>query len=355
MVLTNIQVLRGIAAMLVIWVHAQVMMTSTLIPPSLRQAGYGGVDLFFVISGFIIVHSTSSSTDWATFAKRRFLRVAPLYYVFTLIAVVICYVRPSVFNLTGIDAAMIVKSLAFVPFEIAKNNIYPVYPLGWTLNYEIFFYALFTPMLLLNNVRLRVAMLCAVLLALVLAGTRIHDPAQQGMIAYFCTRPLILDFAFGMIIAIWPYFPTRTVVPSYALLIAGFAGLVWFGRILPTETVTIFPWSGTTLRYGVPSALIVAGMVGLQSCGRTASNPLLKQLGDASYSLYLSHFLVVLPLEFAASVYLHDDLATLAAGMIAMITALAFGVLVYRSVERPLAGDFRFVRRARPIASQQPS
>ncbi|TKB30674.1 MAG: acyltransferase, partial [Mesorhizobium sp.] len=54
----NIQILRGIAAALVIWVHAQELIVRDVLPHSIKQFGYGGVDLFFVISGFIMVHIT---------------------------------------------------------------------------------------------------------------------------------------------------------------------------------------------------------------------------------------------------------------------------------------------------------
>ena len=351
--LNNLQVLRGIAAMLVVWVHTQLMVTTAFIPTSLRQVGFGGVDLFFVISGFIIVHSTSGSRDWSTFLKRRFFRVAPLYYVFTLIAVVICYVRPSIFNLTGIDFSMIGKSFLFIPFEITTNSIYPVYPLGWTLNYEMFFYAAFAPMLLLGSLKARIAVLGAALVVLATIGTFIHHPDDIGLIPYFYTRPVILDFVFGLIIGgTWQHFPTRPAILYYVLLIAGFVGLVFSGRVLPSENLVVFPATATVLRYGVPSALIVTGMAGLERCDRKIDNRVLRLLGDASYSIYLSHFFIFLPLASAASRFLSGDVATLLLGVFTMIAAPVFGVFIYRNVERPLTGDYYSRLRKPPLTSR---
>ncbi|MBW7971568.1 acyltransferase [Bradyrhizobium sp. BR 10289] len=341
--LNNIQVLRGIAALLVVWVHTQVLITANFIPATLRLAGFGGVDLFFVISGFIIVHSTAKGMPWLTFAKRRFFRIAPLYYIFTGLVILICIFLPSVFNSTQLNFATIAKSLLFVPFEKSLNHLYPIYSLGWTLNYEMFFYFLFTLALIaFNDARTRVAVLVAVMVGLTFVGMFIEQPGSWGVVTFFYTRPIILEFVFGMVIAATrDRLQTQTRVSYYVLLSVGLIGFLLSGLIFPTMELAVLPETNTVLRYGVPAAMIVLGAVGLEQCHQRVGNSVLRLIGDASYSIYLSHFLVVAVLGLAVARIAHTGWATLLCGLVVMAIATIFGVITYRCVEQPLTDSTR--------------
>ena len=343
--LFNIQVLRGIAAALVVWVHAQEIITDTHIPHAFRHVGFAGVDLFFVISGFIMVHSTSKrEMTPGYFFSRRLLRVAPLYYSFTLLVCLICAISPSIFKSTSIDFASVYKSLLFIPFEKSADRIYPVYFLGWTLNYEMFFYALFSVALFVKPA-VRTLVIGTVLLTLASVGLFISTPDQFGVMAYFYTRPIILDFVLGMLIADYahlrPAVSARSARIYWLIFVAGCFGLILLDFVLPAGPADIAPSTGTFFRFGVPAALIVWGAVGLDRAKLKFGTEWMRKLGDASYSIYLSHYLAVGLFAAIIARTLHGEVILTIAAAATLGAAIGFGVVTYQLVERPLSGDFR--------------
>ena len=106
----NVQILRAVAALLVVWVHAQAIIPSAALPNWASTVGYGGVDLFFVISGFIMVRTTDhGNISPLTFFRKRCRRVVPLYYVFTLLVVAISLIMPAALKSTRPDLVHVIE------------------------------------------------------------------------------------------------------------------------------------------------------------------------------------------------------------------------------------------------------
>ena len=135
----SIELLRFLAATAVVFVHIPIV-----------KFGNIGVDIFFAISGFVMMLSTESSSK--NFFLKRIIRVAPTYYIFTLGVFFSALIAPSVLNNTTADFSQLVQSFLFVPFD--KNGVghYPILFLGWTLNYEMYFYLLFALALFTINI-----------------------------------------------------------------------------------------------------------------------------------------------------------------------------------------------------------
>lgn len=338
----NVQVLRAVAATLVVWIHAQELIAGqNAIPDWAETFGYGGVDMFFVISGFIMVRTTQGKNIGPfTFMKKRMLRILPMYYVFTLSTVFAAMLIPEAFNSTRAEFSQIAKSMLFIPFEKTEGRVYPLYYLGWTLNFEMLFYAIFSLSLFLAKPA-RLLAITAVLIALAAVGSKVVNLTDYGVTAYFYTRPILLDFVFGMFIAWLFSTKARVVGPApWCLLIAGTIWFVFGGVLFPVAALPIAPITDTVLRFGVPSALIVAGVVGLEQAGFRIGNSLMRQSGDASYSIYLAHYFFV-----AGVIVVADRLALGESGRamllpVTMMAALAFGFVTHHLLERPLAGDF---------------
>src|SRR3954463_12772971 len=163
----TIQYLRGIAASLVVLHHA--MSPTSLMPivPTLR-IGEFGVDLFFVISGYIMwVTTENRPTRPLKFWGARIWRVVPLYWIFTTLYILL--VRPGLLSGESLDPLYIAKSYLFVPvMDPVINEIKPVYTLGWTLHYEMYFYFVFGCCLLIPQRMARLTAAVGALLLLVL-------------------------------------------------------------------------------------------------------------------------------------------------------------------------------------------
>jgi exopolysaccharide production protein ExoZ len=340
--LFNVQVLRGVAAAIVIWVHAQLLVSSDAVPAFLRQFGYGGVDLFFVISGFIMMHTTRGRVlGPVAFWKRRLIRIVPLYYFFTIMTVLLAVLLPDMMRSTQARFDQVVPSLLFLPFEKTPGRLYPVYYLGWTLNFEIFFYAIFGALLLVGY-RVRVIAVTALLSALALAGHWISSPASHGVVIFFYTRPILLDFALGVLVA--HCLPVSANVRRslwWLLLAAGGLWMAFGGVFFGFGHDAVAPPMDTVLRFGLPAALFVAGAVGLERSGIRIGTRLARRTGDASYSIYLSHYffvgiVVAVTSRFSLGVGTQYFLAC-----VTCVAAVALGILVYGFLERPLAGDLR--------------
>ena len=331
--LWTIQYLRGIAALMVVWHHSrgQLERYAGLLP----QHGFGasGVDLFFVISGFIMVLTThGKSVTPGQFLHRRIVRVVPLYWLLTLLVVVMAHLVPGLFKTTHTHWWHVLQSLLFIPHASPAHpgKAWPLLVPGWTLNYEMFFYLVFGMSLWLST-RWRLAVVVGTLFALVAFGWWAGPFESVGL--QFYTRYLLLEFAIGMLIAhwwlgrgsAWPLWAAWLMLLVGALLLAlrEQAPMREFNQVLG-------------------ASLVVLGALcpQLLSC----KNRFWQSLGDASYSIYLTH-LFTLGVLRVVWVQLFPDVrgapwAWSFMGL-ALAGSAAVGWLSWRWIEQPLLHKLR--------------
>ncbi len=236
-----------------------------------------GVDLFFVISGFVMVWSSweafGDSRSVAPFVWRRLLRIVPIYWLLSAATVAVALAAPgSVSDGLRDGWGYVAASFAFVPWRRADGFVQPVLRLGWTLEYEMLFYALMACVLPLRRRAALVALLL-VLCLLALAGQTVGFAAIP---LAFWTDPIVLEFALGMLVAIAARRGWRAGWIGPSLLLVSLAA-AW---LLPA-------WLHATARplvRGVPAALLV-----FCALSWTRLPNWLILVGDSSYALYLVH------------------------------------------------------------------
>ena len=200
----SIQILRGIAALSVAIGHAQ--RNAILVAaanhrefnPVLLDLTEAGVDLFFVISGFVMVYASrnlfAAPAGSLLFLSRRIARIVPLYWSMTAIFLMAELVSPSLISDGRPDLSEIFASYFFIPYYRPDSSwMHPIYSVGWTLNYEMFFYAIFCCVIVLP-VKRALAALTTMFCTLAMAGM-IFRPAPG--IFFFWSRPVILEFVLG--------------------------------------------------------------------------------------------------------------------------------------------------------------
>ncbi|MBR0851333.1 acyltransferase [Bradyrhizobium diazoefficiens] len=341
----NIQALRAFAALLVVWAHLKEFFPESPLVKML-PSGISGVDLFFVISGFIMVSSTANpNVDWRSFFEKRVVRILPLYYFFTFLVLALTFAAPAAFKSSAPSWQQLWQSLAFIPFEKAPGRIYPLYYLGWTLNFEMFFYAIFAASLALGWSRRALTVGLAIVFLVVL-GTVLPNLDGFSIPAYFFTRPIMLDFLFGVAIgAAVERSPKNALSPSAGFLILVLGCIGFFGAVyvLPQSAADQLyaPTMHTVLRYGIWAGLIVFAAVDLERNGYSVANRLALRIGDASYSLYLSHFLIVGAAISVANRLHLDTFGRIAAAGVTLALCCLAAVLCHRWIETPLSGLLR--------------
>ena len=290
--------------------------------------GTFGVDIFFVISGFVMYATTEGQPKGRTTARvflwRRLIRIVPLYWLYTTLKIAIVFLAPAASLKPTPDAWQIVSSYLFIPLLGTDGYFWPILPVGWTLNFEMFFYCVFALALLLTD-RLRIGFVIAVFLLWMIP---IYS-GGKGSSAAFYADSLLFEFIAGMCIArsrqFISFVQQKEVVRHCValLLISMAAGLLLIDFELPRG----FEW-------GLPAAAVV--IVGLLYEGSIASfraSTIFSNLGDSSYSLYLSHTFVV-----PVTVILLAKLGALGWGVNIVVSTL-LSVLVaefsYRCVEIP--------------------
>jgi exopolysaccharide production protein ExoZ len=331
--LDGLQVLRAAAALLVVSEHSYDTFCARLNLPPVLQAGFWalsgfGVCLFFAISGFIMMHTSGRHFGRPgaprTFLLRRLWRIVPLYWAMTLVEAAKLWATGGA--LTGGD---ILGSFLFVPYRNAAGLVHPVLEAGWTLNFEMFFYLAFAAALLLS-LRSGVAALMTGFGGLVAIGALGRWDAGASVPAAFASNPIILFFLAG--IGVWAAWTSglRLRLPAAAWLLALAAllaaGVAAAARDVDHDVWPLLPAVGLALLIGLSAPAFRGG-----AAIRTAV-----LLGDASYSIYLTHnfFLgsagrVAARLGLPASAWPLFVCAT-------VVCAAAIGVLVHRWVERPL-------------------
>lgn len=332
----GVQALRFAVATAVVVTHAvdlagtRLGLETALGGGPLENFGAVGVDVFFVISGFIIATTTQGQTGVGAagvFLWRRFRRVAPIYWLLSL-PILIGMARGGT-----LSPEVAAATFLFWPFS-GLEMTFPALGPGWTLCFEMLFYAgLGLAIAGGRRVGWGLVGAYAVMLAV---GLVVAAPVLR-----FWGAPIILEFLLGVGIAsVWRFAPRGLALWAVGLALVGFGlSLVFgYGGIDDVRALNE-PWNGLRRAavWGLPSALLVFGVVRME---RTDAAPGRLEraatfMGDASYSIYLAHVLVIRALGRmfeSGMVALPGD----AVVGLTVLASLAAGAVVHVWVERPL-------------------
>lgn len=341
--LLALQYLRGIAAMMIVFCHAWDQLP--WLQDRLPNVAQSGVDVFFVISGFIMVYVTArAGSSAAHFIRMRVIRIVPLYWVYNFGTAALILVLPELFKTSVFTLPHFLQSLFFIPHYGPSGSLSPLILLGWTLNYEMFFYVVFALAMALLAAS-RIPLSIAILVALPVLALFMNF--EGNAMGEFYSNEIILEFILGMILA--------SLFMGGALRRVGFAagttliGLGAVGLAIGAVHIDDYP---RALVFGVPAFLILTGALAMESSrGVYRVTPLLL-LGDASYSIYLAHLFPIALLRFSWN---RLDLPSQSLGPVMAFMGVALlggalaGITSYFLLERPLLA---FMNRRRHTARE---
>jgi peptidoglycan/LPS O-acetylase OafA/YrhL len=288
--LRSLEMLRGVAAILVVLYHTRTILGTRGNPVPFAHifgAGYRGVDLFFVLSGFIIahvhIHDIGRPARLRDYAFNRVARIYPAIIIMTILAALLYtlgFGSPS--GASKLSVSGFTASLLLLP-----QAGDPLVNVSWSLKYEIFFYVAFATLIL--NVRLGLVLLLAWQIAVLTVGVCL--PPQALGLAGFYLRSLCLDFGIGLVCA---WLAGRRVIvlmaqashAPWVLLAAGIAGFAIGMAVDPVTALAGIPC-------GLGAGAIILALTVLEQAGRIRVADVLVRLGGASYGIYLVHFSVI--------------------------------------------------------------
>ena len=351
----NLHLLRALAAMAVVYFH--VTSDAGLHLP--LNVGAHGVDVFFVISGFIIAYIGARSPD--SFLLRRLIRIVPFYWAATCAVFALALLFPQLMRTTQADFTQLAYSLLFIPYQTADGGTLPTLILGWSLNYEMYFYVLFAVSLLLT--RRAAPLVCAALIAVVALAIDASGTSNPSL--RFYGRPLVFEFCYGIACFYLLEWAERHGERLRRLRWAGRGGLL-VGAVLAAVAIGVeehhaglglprFLVAGLPAMILVLCALLLERIYGLSSKSRV-----LFALGESSYILYLIHPYIIytlLRLIFPhARAFQPAAIAALIAGLLTLSGAVA--IAIHYGFERPV---MRLLRekllprpREQPVSGQIP-
>jgi exopolysaccharide production protein ExoZ len=308
-----LQYLRAVAAVAVLIHHfAEAFNYKT-------HVGAAGVDVFFVISGFVMALVTDRSVSPVKFLTDRLIRIVPMYWLCTLFLFACVRAKPNLFPLDSSDTSHLLKSLFFIPHISPLGTTYPLVGQGWTLVYEMFFYAVFAFALWVSYAH-KVAIVTISIFALVGVGALLQS---DNIAVSTYTSPLMIEFIAG----IWLFlFYRRGAMPGAVIstiLVA--VSLTWFAVVEFVQP----PFR--LFQFGVPAFLLVTGCLGLEKYIKAKAS--LLEIGNASYSIYLTHWFSLLFVTLLAKKLGVSGWPIIAASV---PTAVVLGIAAHKFIEAPI-------------------
>lgn len=332
--LRSIQALRALAALAVVFYHACQWADCGF------AIGAAGVDIFFVISGFVLWTAVRErpSTPFQ-FIQRRFWRVAPAYWLVTAMVAIVALVWPKLLPRVYVTPGHALLSVLFIQHNDPAGLPFPLLPVGWSLNYEAVFYAV-VALSLTAPIRHRFGRIAWSLVGVMVSGMVVHP------LYFLFANPMMMQFLAGAALArarLMGRLPRHGA--GWGLLAVGL--LLFFGL----SFFDLYASLWRPLLWGAPALALVAGAVSLESqprpnpaLNRLADSPIgriVDRLGEASYSIYLCHWPVVVALANSWGVRQSWLFVPLAAG-----ASIGAGLVCWRLVERPLMRGEVWRRRA---------
>lgn len=282
-ILYPVQYLRAAAALAVFYYHISATVSSIYGKNSVNidEVGAAGVDLFFVISGFIMAMIIwNRPIKFTGFFVARLIRIAPLYWLATLAVFIGAWIMPSLFGSTTADPLQLLHSLLFIPYGLDSQAMAPTLIVGWTLNYEMFFYLIVgLSAALLGDHKLIIASL---FFCMLVAMGYLFD--LENIYLRFYLSPMLLEFVMGIIVFhLWRLTQNRSNDMIFKI------GLVAAVAFLMIQFES-FPGTARVILWGLPSAMLLLSALHVIQF----RNEFLRRLGDWSYSIYIGHLFVIL-------------------------------------------------------------
>lgn len=346
--ISNLHALRAVASLMVVLHHGRGMIEPHFSGVSTLTIGAGGVDIFFVLSGVVITLSAHAhAVPASTFLRQRIIRVVPLWWLALASVMLLLFVGLAPLGLQKADVSALnfVRSMLFLPFERTHGGVMPLLGVGWTLNYEMFFYAIFAILLLAPELR-RSLMIVAVMAALVLYGLYFRP---EAVMARFYTNPILLEFAVGVLLAqIWIMLPDGSdpAVRAMArrlgilLMMIGLAGFVLAAR--PDNYSELMSYR--VILWGLPAVACVAGAMALERGGLRLASHGCAVLGAASYALYLFHPFVLQAVGKFGGIASAGPLRAVFLFVVAVTLSQLIAIAIHFRIERPMTD---FLKRLR--------
>ena len=334
----SLQLVRGIAAILVLLHHiTSIIYKNSNYEYALGIFDYGsiGVDLFFILSGFLIFtlhyQEIGYSNKLGIFFKKRLIRIYPVYWVVTLALIPIYFIMPSFGVGYESDPGVILKSLFLIP-----QDHDPILGVGWSLVYEVFFYIMFGLFILLGKKPAAI-----ILSAWMVASISLLNFEFGNYFFKFLFSPIIFEFLLGCLMA----FLLLNVRFKQSLSIFFLGAVTFLGAVLLDEFVfDSLSREGIVrvLIYGISSFLIILGIILIERQGNFKSNRMMTYFGDASYSIYLVHIPVILFLNKVFDFLgLYGTLSYPIATSILALVTLGSGCIFHNLIEKPLLSFLR--------------
>lgn len=319
----SVQYMRAIAALLVVLHHAAWKGKQYSVDPMYWfKIGGVGVDLFFIISGYVMCHATyGKNINIICFMRARLIRILPTYWILTLAALCVYLIMPERINSSGGNISI------FDSFTLLPTNSKYLIENGWTLSYEFYFYIIFSAGLIFSGL-LKYVIPILIILSLTSTGKFLD---LNGVYFNFFTNSVLIEFVMGIMVFAMGSAVYISKHASFALLIASVSMLIYVNA------------SGTLgvaiLDHGFPCLLFFIAMLNFESDFNRLNNGFLSRMasavGDSSYSLYLIHpFILVLSSMILLKLGLteHGYLFV----MLLVVSSVLSGLACYAFLERPV-------------------
>lgn len=322
----SIQALRGITALFVVLEHVRFL-----------NCGAFGVDIFFIISGFMAMYTTHDNAK--DFIKKRLIRIYPFYALMTIGTFFLLLLFPSMFQLTKADPVSLIKSLLFIPFEISEGIVQPLIRVGWTVNYEMLFYLIFALSCRICH-KYRGLICSGFLCILVLLA---HFLPINSTILSFYGDYIQLEFILGMLCyclvrRLYTLLEESKITPMLSSL-SLFAATVLFILLAVTKKQTPIAGMGRVLYWGIPAFIIVL-FTFIADLNIKIPRPLVL-LGNMSFSIYLIHYYPILFIDRKIYSLEYYSPMAIVVTVLGLFLVVGISYISYLLIEKKFSGYLR--------------
>jgi peptidoglycan/LPS O-acetylase OafA/YrhL len=347
----TIQILRGIAALGVVYDHCATEGGFN----GLKHTGAWGVDIFFIMSGFIIAYIVSKNTE--NFMIKRIFRVVPLYFIATFSIVLVAIIFPDLIHGTKISIEKIIKSILFIPYKDELKQNSPILGQGWTLNFEMFFYLIMAFCVFFVKNKKYLPILCSAVLIVLLFVFNVVK-AESLILEFYRSNHggLIPEFIYGLLLYfVYNCIKTKiSVTPPRLLLVINLIciGIIIssFVYLIASDVMGIYFSENRNLQKGIPALLLVISLLFIEK-NINAENIVVRflvLLGDASYVMYLFHYHIIALFSrviFQRFILNTTTIAVILKLLFTIIVTIIISVYLYKLVDMPIQRKLKKIIR----------